>query len=290
MTVHDHLIRATVPGLRAFAAVTTGLAEEARRRHDCYPIAAAALGRTMTGGLLMAANLKAEESITLRIDGKGPLGQVIIDASPEGTVRGYVKNPHVELPLRNDKLDVGGAVGEGYIHVTRFTGLKQPFTGSAPLVSGEIAEDITNYLLVSEQTMSSVALGVLINPDFCVAAAGGFFIQALPGVEDDVLTKVEENILRLAPVSQLVKEYGCAKSILEKVFAGLSVRFYEEQELAFRCQCSKERIRNVLISLGATEIRELIKEGQAEMTCHFCGNIYNITKVELEDILQQINE
>ncbi len=194
MILHDHLRRATASGVRAFAAITTGLTEEARRRHDCYPIAAAALGRTMTGALLLAANLKTKESLTIRIDGKGPLGTVIADAKADGTVRGYVKNPHVYLPLNAGKLDVGRAVGEGELYVTRFTGLKHPFTGSAPLITGEIAEDLTHYLYTSEQTPSTLSLGVLINPDLTVAAAGGFIIQALPGADDQVLAHIEANL------------------------------------------------------------------------------------------------
>lgn len=286
--MHDHLIRATAPGIRGFAAITTNLVEEARQRHNCFPVATAALGRTMTGALLMAANLKTAESLTIRISGDGPLGEIIADAYPDGSVRGYVRNPFVDLPLNNGKWAVGQAVGKGHIYVTRFVGLKQPFTGSAELVSGEIAEDITQYLTVSEQTPSSVALGVLIAPDTTVAAAGGFFIQALPGAEEATLTKLEDNLNKLPPVSQMIHNGQDAKSILETVFSGLPITVYESLDLCFNCQCSRERVVNMLISLGATEIKEMVTEGQAEVCCHFCSEKYKFDASELAEILKCI--
>lgn len=283
----DHITRATIAGgVRAFAAVTTALAEEARKRHDCYPVAAAALGRAMTGALLLAANLKADESITLRIIGDGPLGEVVTDAHASGSVRGYVKNPHVHLPLHEGKLAVGNAVGNGQIAVTRFTGLKQPFTGSAELVSGEIAEDITNYLYVSEQTPSTVALGVLVQPDMTVAAAGGFMVQALPDADDEVLSKIESNIALLPPVSQLVHEGLDAAGIINRIFSGLPATIYDEIPLEFKCSCSYEKVQNVLVSLGTGEINDiLIEDGQAEVCCPFCSAKYQFDKGDLEQVI-----
>jgi len=286
--MHDHLIRATAPGIRAFAAITTNLVEEARGRHNCYPTATAALGRTMTGALLLAANLKTAESITVRISGDGPLKEIVADAYPDGSVRGYVRNPFVDLPLNQGKWDVGQAVGKGHIYVTRFVGLKQPFTGSAELVSGEIAEDMTQYLAVSEQTPSSVALGVLIAPDTNVAAAGGFFIQALPGAEETALAQLEDNLRQLPPISQMISSGKDAKGILEMLFAGLPSTIYDSLELKFNCQCSRERVENMLISLGADEIKEMIIEGQAEVCCHFCSEKYQFSAQELTTILQEI--
>ena len=283
----DHIVRATVPGIRAFAAVTTGLAEEARRRHDCYPVAAAALGRTMTAALLLANNLKTDEFLTIRIDGDGPLGGVVADAHASGTVRGYVRHPHVELPLHNGKLAVGQGVGKGFIHVTRFTGMKEPFTGSVPLVSGEIGEDVANYLLVSEQTPSTVSLGVLVNPDGSVAAAGGLIVQAMPGAEDEMLDAVERNLMSLPPISQLVNEGNDANAILEKVFAGLPSTKFEPGQLAFSCQCTAERVENMLISLGEAELKDMAEEGKAEIRCHFCGETYNLDRQRLEELAEQ---
>lgn len=285
--MNDHLAKAAVPGVRAFAAVTTGLAEEARRRHDCYPVAAAALGRTMTAALLLAANLKTDEYLTIRIAGDGPLGGVIADAHARGTVRGYVRNPHTELPLADGKLAVGRGVGAGQIHVTRFTGLKQPFTGSAPLVSGEIGEDVANYLLVSEQTPSTVALGVLVSPDCSVAAAGGIIVQAMPGASEAMLAAVEANLAALAPVSALVSGGDDAAAILGRVFAGLPATVYEPSPLAFKCQCSAERVEAMLISLGKAELDEMAAEGQAEISCHFCGEKYHLDRSRLEKLAVQ---
>lgn len=284
----DHLIRAIAPGVRGFAAITTNLVEEARQRHDCYPVAAAALGRTMTAALLLAANLKNDESITVRISGNGPLGEVVADANLSGAVRGYVRNPHIDLPLNNGKLDVSAAVGEGNIFVTRFTGLKQPFTGSVELVSGEIAEDVTNYLLVSEQTPSSVALGVLVKPDLTVAAAGGFFIQVMPDAEDNLLDQLEKNISVIPPVSRMISEGYNAEDILKKVFDGLDTKFYQSNALAFHCPCSRDKVEKVLISLGQEELTNMLEqEGQVELTCHFCANKHVFNREELGRILAQ---
>ncbi|MDF2568915.1 MAG: hslO [Sporomusa sp.] len=286
--MHDHLIRATAPGFRAFAAITTNLVEEARQRHGCFPIATAALGRTMTGALLMAAGLKTAERLTIRISGDGPLGEIVADAAPDGSVRGYVKNPFVDLPLNNGKLDVGEAVGSGHIYVTRFVGLKQPFTGSAALVSGEIAEDITQYLTVSEQTPSSVALGVLIAPDTTTVAAGGFFIQALPGADENALSTLEDNLRQLPSISQMIHSGKDAKGILETVFSGLTTTMYDQLDLKFNCQCSRERVQSMLVSLGADEIKEMAAEGQAEVCCHFCSEKYRFDASELIEISKQL--
>lgn len=281
----DHLVKATVPGVRAFAAVTTNLCEEARRRHDCFPVAAAALGRTMTAALLLAANLKTDEYVTIRIAGDGPLGGVIADAHALGTVRGYVRNPHVDLPLAGKKLPVGQAVGQGHIHVTRFTGMKQPFTGTCPLVSGEIGDDVASYLLVSEQTPSTVALGVLVDTDYTVAAAGGLMVQAMPGADDAVLAKIEANLAALPAVSELVRGGADAAAMLLKVFAGLESQVFEPARLAFLCQCSTERVEAMLVSLGREELAAMAAEGQAEVRCHFCGEKYAITGGRLEELL-----
>lgn len=299
----DHMIRATASGVRAFAAITTDLAEEARRRHDCYPIAAAALGRTMTAALLLAANLKNDEAITVRIDGDGPLGKVVADANPLGLVRGYVAYPHAVLPLRNGKLPVGEAVGQGLIHVTRFMderpgegnggesgrtlGLKHPFTGSVPLVTGEIGDDVANYLLVSEQTPSTIALGVLVNPDYSVAAAGGLLVQAMPGAEEAVLAVIEANLATMPPLSQLIKSGHDASAILDEVFNGLSVTKQEPSELKFYCQCSRQRVENMLVSLGQAELADMVAEGKAEVRCHFCGETYQFTADRLAELAKQ---
>ena len=281
------LIRAVAANatLRAFAAVTTDVVEEARRRHDCYPVAAAALGRTLTAALLLGATLKENESLTLRIAGDGPLGGLIADTDGGGNVRGYVRNPHIYLPLKNGKLDVGGAVGQGYVYVTRDAGLKEPYTGSAPLVSGEIAEDITHYLYTSEQTPATVALGVLVNPDCSVQAAGGFFVQVMPGIEEAVIEHLEGNLKKLPPVSALINEGATAEDILAKVFDGLIWQVVAEQNLRYHCRCSKEGLARVFATLGRQDLQEMIDEGRAEVRCHFCNTVYLFSPVELKEIL-----
>ena len=282
--MRDHLVKATSEGVRIFAAVTTNLVGEAVRRHDCYPVAAAALGRTMTGALLLAANLKNEEAVTVKIQGDGPLGKVVADAVPEGYTRGYVDNPHVNLALNTKgKIDVAGGVGlNGLVTVTRFTGLRQNLTGSAELVTGEIAEDLTNYLYVSEQTPSSIGLGVLVDTDLSIKAAGGFFVQPLPNASDEVIDYLEKNLSNIPSVTDLIDSGLNANGIIAKIADGLEVNFLDKTLLKFHCHCSRQRIEEVLISLGREELQSLIDDGHAEVGCQFCGKKYQFNKEELE--------
>lgn len=283
----DTLVKAITKGVRVYAAVTTDLVNEAIKRHDCYPVAAAALGRTMTGALLMAANLKNKEAITINIRGNGPLANITADAVPEGYVRGYVANPHVELPLNaQGKLDVGGGVGQGLVTVTRFTGLREPMRGSSEIVSGEIAEDLTNYLYVSEQTPSSIGLGVLVDTDYTAKAAGGFMIQPMPDADEEIITKLEENLKNLRPVTTMIAEGKGPKKIIEEIMTGFQMEFLTTTELGFKCQCSKERLEDVLLNLNRDDMLSLIEDGQAEVCCQFCGEKYNFTKAELEHLLK----
>lgn len=283
--MRDHLMKATAEGIRIYAAVTTGLVNEAVARHDCYPTAAAALGRTMTGALLLAANLKNEECITVKFEGDGPLGPVVADASSTGFVRGYVQNPHADLPLTAGKLSVGMGVGAGILSVTRFTGLREPVTGNCEIVTGEIAEDLTQYLFVSEQTPSSIGLGVLVDKELKVPASGGFFVQPLPDASDEVLDRLEENLKKAEPVSRMVERGLDAKGIIAEVLAGFSINYLETNDLAFKCQCSKERLEDVLLSLGEKDLASLCEDGKAEVCCHFCGEKYHFSKEELEKLL-----
>ena len=285
--MQDHLVKAVADGVRVYAAVTTNLVNEAIRRHDCYPVAAAALGRTMTGALLLAANLKNEEALTVSFSGHGPLGKVTADATPEGYVRGYVDEPHVNLPLNaKGKIDVGGGVGtDGTVTVTRFTGLKNPVTGSTAITNGEIADDLTKYLYVSEQTPSSVGLGVLIDRDFHCIGAGGFIIQPLPEADDAVIGRLEENLSNVTSVSHFV-EQGCdARAIIASLLTGFEVDYLTTTDLAFRCPCSKARISEVLLSLGERDLETLARDGHAEVCCHFCGEKHQFSGEELETLL-----
>ena len=284
----DQLIKATAAGgeVRAFAAVTTDVVAEAMRRHDCYPVAAAALGRTMTGALLFAANLKNKESVTIKFKGDGPLGTVTADASAEGSVRGYVDHPHVHLPLNaQGKIDVGGGIGRGILSVTRFTGLKEPVTGSVNIVNGEIAEDLIHYLYTSEQTPSSIGLGVLVSPELKCLGAGGFFIQPLPGASDETIDCLEENLRGISSVSHMALEGLDAAGIAEKILGGFDdVKILSTTDLAFRCNCSKNYITDRLLTLGEEDLRALRDDGTAEVKCHFCNEAYTFDREDLSVI------
>ncbi|HPU35423.1 MAG TPA: Hsp33 family molecular chaperone HslO [Bacillota bacterium] len=285
----DYLVRGIGAGgqFRVFAAVTTDLAEEARRRHDTWPVASAALGRSLTAGLLLGANLKGDDLLTLRVFGDGPLGAIVVTANAKGEVKGYVQEPHVDLaPEVEGKLPVGKAVGKGFLYVTKDMGLKEPFTGSVELVSGEIAEDVAHYLLTSEQTPSAVALGVLVAPEGSVAASGGLMLQMFPGAEEDVLTRLEQSLSQLPPVSTLVNQGLTPEEIVTKAVGGLEVQYLEKNPVYFKCTCSRDRIKDVLAAMGEAEIKKILEEqGEAEVRCHFCGDSYTFNASELEAIL-----
>lgn len=271
--------------VRLFAALSTSLAEELRVRHDTLPTATAALGRAATAGAIMGAMLKGREKLTLQIKGDGPIGQIVVDANTEGEVRGYVDNPHVHLPLtKAGKLDVAGAVGrKGMIYVTKDLGLKEPYRGTSPIVSGELAEDFTYYLGTSEQTPSAVALGVLVNPDHSVRAAGGFIIQLLPGLGSEEIAVIERKLAVLDPVTTLIEQGTGVEDILHGFFD--SVRVFDRLPLQFRCTCSRDRVEKTLISLGKEEMEAMINEtGRAEVICHFCNELYMLEKPELEHL------
>ena len=286
----DHLLRATADGVRIFAAITTDLVDEAARRHDCYPTAAAALGRTITGALLFAANLKNEEAVTIKIQGDGPLGRIVADAVPEGYARGFVDNPKVELPLTVEgKIDVASGVGRnGLVSVTRFTGLEHDVSGSCELISGEIAEDLTNYLFVSEQTPSSVGLGVLVDTDLRVKAAGGFLVQPLPDVSDAVLDRLEKNLRSMASVTKLIDGGIDARGLIATVFDGLNINYLDETPLQFKCQCSRERVSSTLASLNAKDRAALLSDGKAEVVCQFCGEKYQFSGDDLRQLFDDV--
>lgn len=274
---------------RAYAAVTTGLVEEARQRHDTSPTATAALGRALTAGVLMSANLKGDDLLSLRIIGGGPLGAVVVTADSQGNVRGYVQSPEADLPPKNGKLDVGGAVGSnGQLSVTKNMGLKDPYTGSVPLVSGEIGEDIAYYYAKSEQIPSIVALGILVNEDISVKAAGGYLIQAFPGVEEEELKNLEERAMALPNISGMYSDGLKPEEILEKLL-GPEFTEFDRKTVGFECGCSKEKLEQILISLGEKEISDIIKQqNEAEIKCHFCGNEYNFNAEELKGLLTEV--
>ena len=276
--------------VRAYAISSTNTVQEAATRQGSSRTVTAALGRSLTAGVMMGAMLKGEEKITIKIEGNGPASPIVIDANSKGQVRGYVKNPQVEADRKvNGKLNVSAVVGEsGSLSVVKDLGLKDFFTGSVPLVSGEIAEDFTYYFARSEQTPSSVALGVHFEEGEKVAAAGGFILQMMPGVTDETIEDLEEKLKSLPPVSQLIKEGLSPEEILQRVIGTNQLQILDTLDVEFKCNCSRERISNGIIGLGSAEIKEMIAEdGGAETQCHFCNEIYNFSKDDLENLLKE---
>lgn len=282
----DILTKGTAEGVRIYALCTTNLVQEAAIRHHTSHLASAALGRAMNGALLLAATMKDNERIALRLKGDGPIGEVVADA--EGThVRGYVGDPDVFLPLKNGKLDVGGAIGAGNIIVTRYLQNAEPFTGYAELVDGEIASDLTNYLYTSEQTPSSVALGVLVNKEGQVIASGGYFIQAMPGCAEETLAQLEENISLTPYVTQLLELGYTPEKMIETIARGLDVTIQESMELSYKCRCSREKILGALATLGQEDISAMSQDEETEVHCQFCNETYKFSGEEIARLLKK---
>ncbi len=289
----DYLVKALAfdGTIRAYAVRSTNTIEETRQRHDTWPTATAALGRSMTAAVMMGAMVKGEDKLTLKIEGNGPLGAMLIDTNGHGEVRGYVANPHTHFDLNaQGKLDVQRAVGtEGMLTVVKDLGLRDFFTGQVPLVSGEIAEDFTSYFVVSEQVPSAVGLGVLVDPDNSVKAAGGFIIQVMPGATEEAISTLEERIGAMKPISTMIDEGLSPEEVLEEILGANNVDILERMDVAFSCNCSKERFGDAIIGLGEKEIIEMIEEdGQAEASCHFCLETYNYPEEELKGFLDEI--
>ena len=282
----DMLTKGTAEGVRIYALCTTNLVQEAATRHHTSHLASAALGRAMNGALLLAATMKDNERIALRLKGDGPIGEVVADA--EGThVRGYVGDPDVFLPLKNGKLDVGGAIGAGNIIVTRYLQNAEPFTGYAELVDGEIASDLTNYLYTSEQTPSSVALGVLVNKEGQVIASGGYFIQAMPGCAEETLAQLEENISLTPYVTQLLELGYTPEKMIKTIARGLDVTIQESIELSYKCRCSREKILGALATLGQEDISAMSQDEETEVHCQFCNETYKFSGEEIARLLKK---
>lgn len=273
---------------RVFAADTRDVVEEAKNRHGTAPTATAALGRALTAAALLGADLKTGR-VMIQINGGGPLGEILAESDAEGHVRGLVQRPHIHLTPRGGKLLVGQAVGKnGFLSVTRDLGLKEPYQGATQLVSGEIAEDLSYYLTVSEQIPSAVALGVFVDADNTVAAAGGFLIQTMPQATDEEISVTEKALLSLPPVTRLLREGLCPEEILARIF-GEEVEVLEKRPLTYQCRCSRERVERALIALGPEEIEKLIEKGEpVEISCDFCGEKYIFGVEELQEILKQI--
>lgn len=291
--MEDHIIRVTAANgyVRAFAASTTNLVEYARQIHNLSPVCSAALGRTLTASALMAVDLKTKiNKLSIVINGDGPSGNIITVANSSGIVKGYVDNPYVDIPINNQgKLDVSGAVGKGNITVIKDIGLKEPYVGKCKLVSGEIAEDIAYYFNASEQQPSLVALGVFVNPDLTIRSAGGYIVQTLPGVDDEVIDRLENNAKELGPVSFQIDKGRTPEMMLQALFDSLDMKINDRINLSFECDCSRERLETLLLGLGKDELEDMIEtDGHAEMICHYCNTKYFFSKDQLKVLLSRV--
>ncbi|WP_049405813.1 Hsp33 family molecular chaperone HslO [Staphylococcus pettenkoferi] len=286
----DYIVKALAYDgqIRAYSALTTETVQEAQTRHYTWPTASAALGRTMTATLMMGAMLKGDQRLTVTVDGQGPIGKITADADAKGNVRGYVSQPQTHFPLNDaGKLDVRRAVGvDGALSVVKDVGMKDYFTGSSPIVSGELGDDFTYYFAKSEQVPSSVGLGVLVNPDNSIKAAGGFIIQVMPGADDKVISQLEDAISNMTPVSKLIEQGLTPEEILEEVLGKDNLQILETMPAQFECNCGHDKFLNAIRSLGEAEIESMIKEDHgAEAQCHFCRNKYHYSEEELRDLL-----
>lgn len=288
----DYIVRATAANnqIRAFAATTRETVEHARSVHNTSPVATAALGRLLTAGSMMGSMMKGENDLlTLQIQCSGPIGGLTVTADSKANVKGYVNNPDVMLPPNAaGKLDVGGALDLGILNVIKDMGLKEPYTGQTHLVSGEIAEDLTYYYATSEQVPSSIALGVLMNKDNTVKQAGGFMIQLLPFAEEEVISRLEQKIGEITPITSLLDEGKTPEEILEYVLGEFGLEIQETVPTQFACNCSKERVEKAIISIDKKDIQEMIDDGKPiEVNCHFCNTDYTFTVEELQEILEK---
>lgn len=288
----DYIIRGIDKkgNFRLFVASSTNLVEKARRIHNTSPTSTAALGRALTAAAMMGVAMKGEkDSLTFKIKGDGPIGNIVTVANSKGEVKGYVDYPYADMPSRSDgKLDVGAVVGKnGKLAVIRDLGLKEPYSGQSKLVSGEIAEDLVHYFYLSEQQPSAINLGVLVDKDISVKAAGGYILQLLPNVEEESIDKIEEILKKAKPISTLIDEGLTPEEIMEELFGQFEMEILDKIYIEYKCSCHREKIEGILLSLGKKDINDIIEEdGQAEIVCHFCNKKYQFTK---DDLLKLIN-
>ena len=289
----DYMIRATAADaqVRAFAVTSRDLVEYAREAHDLSPVASAALGRTMSAALMMADMLKGpQDLLTIKIDGDGPIGGILVTADNAGGVKGYVENPSVDLPSKTEgHLDVGGAVGRGTLTVIRDMGMKDPYVGQTAIQTGEIAEDITYYYAVSEQIPSSVGLGVLVNRrEKKILQAGGFIVQLMPFAEEETIAKLEKNLAAIDSVTEMLSSGDTPETMLGKVLDGLGPVVTAKDPVEFRCSCGKERYERALVLLGRDEVQKIVDDGEpVEIKCQFCGKKYRFSPDELKAVLSK---
>ena len=288
----DYIIRATAAEgmIRAFAATTRETVETARTLHNTSPIATAALGRLMTGALMMGSDMKNDKDLlTLKINCDGPIGGLLVTADSKGHVKGYVNDPGVMLPPNESgKLDVGGALDLGVLSVIKDIGLKEPYVGQTILVTGEIAEDLTYYLATSEQVPSTVALGVLMNKDNTVRQAGGFMIQLMPGASDEIIDKLEKRIGEISSITSMLDKDMSPEDILRFVLGEFDLKINDSMPCCFECDCTRDRVSQALLSVGKKELQDMIDEGKdIELQCHFCSKKYKFTPEEIREMMEK---
>jgi molecular chaperone Hsp33 len=290
----DKLLRATAQegNVRIFGAITTDLVSEAVKIHNCAPTAAAALGRMLTAGSLMGAMLKSErDTLTLQINGKGEAQGVVVTAYADSSVKGYIGNPDVDLPANSKgKLDVGGAIGlEGNLLVIRDMGLKEPYVGQVPIYTGEIGDDLAYYFTTSEQTPSAVGLGVLVEKDLSISAAGGFIIQMMPGANELIADLISYRLEEIPSITELITKGMSIEEILEYIFEGMDLKILDSAIPQFKCDCSRDRVEKALISIGRRDLEEIYSEGKdEEIKCHFCNSAYLFSNNDIGELLKQI--
>ena len=280
--------------IKISAAITTDVVEEAAKIHKLSKTTSAALGRVLTAAAIIGSWQKNEEdSITLSINGNGPAGKIIATCKNDGYVKGYVTNPLADLPIRESdgKIDVSGIVGDGSLTLVMDTGMKEPYTGTVNLTTGELAEDLAVYFLQSDQVPSAVGLGVLVDVDYSIKAAGGFIIQLMPGATEEQISKLEENLKKVTNVTSIIDEYNDAEKLIEILMKDINFKVLEKREISYKCNCSREKVEDAIISVGPKEIREILHEDKkAEVSCYFCDKVYSFDEKDLEIMLKKAED
>lgn len=290
----DYIVRAIAAGgqIRAFAATTKDTVEKARQLHNTSPIATVALGRLLTGGVMMGVTMKNDSDIlTVQIKGNGPIGAMTVTADTKGNVKGFVANPEVMLPLKDGRLDIAGAVGIGVLSVIKDIGLKEPYVGDTILITSEIADDLTYYYATSEQIPSSVGLGVLMDKDNTVEQAGGFIIQLMPDATEEVIDKLEKRIKEIKSVTHMLENGMTPEKILEYILGGMELEILDTIPTQFYCNCSKERVSKAVMSIGVKDLKEMVDDNKPiEVNCHFCNSHYTFSPQELGQMLEAVTK
>ena len=280
--------------IKISAAITTDVVEEAAKIHKLSKTTSAALGRVLTAAAIIGSWQKNEkDSITLSINGDGPAGKIVATCKNDGYVKGYVTNPGADLPTReaDGKIDVAGIVGEGNLTLVMDTGMKKPYTGTVNLTTGEIAEDLAVYFLQSDQVPSAVGLGVLVDVDYSIKAAGGFIIQLMPDATEEQISKLEENLKGLPSVTSILDEYHDAEKLIEILMKDIDFKILEKREITYKCNCSREKVEDAIVSVGPREIEEILREDKkAEVSCYFCDKVYNFDESDLEKMLKKAED